>query len=59
LAAAVFLVLLTFIGGGNAGSNIVTVAIMFVFLLVFGWVFDSWFYRLRLRRWEKKRSGGA
>lgn len=54
-----FLVLLTFIGGGNAGSNIVTVAIMFVFLLVFGWVFDSWFYRLRLRRWEKKRSGGA
>jgi hypothetical protein len=31
---------------------------MFLFLLGFGWLFDRWFYRFRLRRWERKRAGG-
>jgi hypothetical protein len=58
LASAVFLVFLSLGSGGSAGSNIVLVAVMFVFLLGFGWLFDRWFYRFRLRRWERKRSGG-
>jgi len=31
---------------------------MFLFLLGFGWLFDRWFYKFRLRRWEQKRAGG-
>lgn len=55
LASAVFLLFLSLSGGGSAGANIVLVAVMFVFLLAFGWVFDRWFYRWRLRRWERRR----
>lgn len=55
LASAVFLLFLSLSGGGSAGGNIILVAVMFVFLLAFGWVFDKWFYRWRLRRWERRR----
>lgn len=58
LASAVFLLFLSLTGGGSAGANLVLVAVMFVFLLGFGWLFDRWFYRVRLRRWERKRAGG-
>ncbi len=57
MASAVFYLFLS-LSGGSAGSNLVLVAIMFVFLLGFGFVFDRWFYRWRLRRWERRRAGG-
>ena len=31
---------------------------MFLILLGFGYVFDKWFYRWRLSRWERRRAGG-
>ena len=58
LASAVFLVFLTLTSGGSAGANIILVLVMFLFLLGFGWLFDRWFYKFRLRRWEQKRAGG-
>ena len=58
LAAAVFWVLLTATDNRRPGSNAVVVVIMFLFLLLFGWAFDKWFYRWRLRRWERRRAGG-
>lgn len=57
MASAVFYLFLS-LTGGSPGSNIVLVAIMFVFLLGFGYLFDRWFYRWRLRRWERRRAGG-
>jgi hypothetical protein len=57
MASAVFYLFLS-LSGGSSGSNLVLVAVMFVFLLVFGFVFDRWFYRWRLRRWERRRAGG-
>jgi hypothetical protein len=57
MASAVFYLILSF-SGGSAGANLVLVAIMFVFLLGFGYLFDRWFYRWRLRRWERRRAGG-
>lgn len=57
LASIVFFVFLS-LSGGNAGGNLILVVVMFLFLLGFGYVFDRWFYRWRLRRWEKKRGGG-
>ncbi len=59
LAAAVFLLFLSLSSGGSAGANMVLAAVMFLFLLGFGWLFDRWFYRFRLRRWERKRAGGT
>ncbi len=58
MASAVFLVFLTLTSGGSAGANILLVLVMFLFLMGFGWLFDRWFYRFRLRRWEQKRAGG-
>jgi hypothetical protein len=57
MASAVFYLILS-LSGGSSGSNLVLVAIMFVFLLGFGYLFDRWFYRWRLRRWERRRAGG-
>jgi len=57
LASAVFFLVLGF-SGGTAASNLVLVVVMFLFLLGFGYLFDKWFYRWRLRRWERRRAGG-
>lgn len=57
LASAVFLLFLSLSSGGSPGANMVLVLVMFLFLLGFGWLFDRWFYRWRLRRWERKRAG--
>ena len=57
IAAFVFMLLLS-LGGGSAGGNVVLVVAMFLFLLVFGYLSDRWFYRWRLRRWERTRAGG-
>lgn len=51
-----FFLLLSFTGG-NSGANLVLFVVMFLFLLGFGYLFDKWFYRWRLRRWERKRAG--
>jgi hypothetical protein len=57
MASAVFYLFLS-LSGGSSGGNLVLVAVMFLFLLGFGYLFDRWFYRWRLRRWERKRAGG-
>jgi hypothetical protein len=57
LATAVFAVFLGLSGGSTTGKILFT-AVMFLFLLGFGYLFDSWFYKRRLRRWERKRAGG-
>jgi hypothetical protein len=58
LAAGVFMIFLT-ASGGSATANIILVIVMFLFLLGFGYLFDNWFYKRRLRRWERKRAGGG
>ena len=58
LVAAIFLVFVSTTGEGSAGANILLGLVMFVFLLGFGWFFDRWFFKRRLRRWERKRAGG-
>lgn len=56
LAIAVFLVITT--ASGSAVSAVAPLAgVLFVFMVVFGFMFDKWFYRWRLRRWEAKRAG--
>lgn len=57
MASAVFYLFLS-LSGGSSASKLVLAAIMFVFLLGFGYMFDRWFYRWRLRRWERRRAGG-
>lgn len=57
LATAVFAVVLG-MSSGSTGGKIVLAAVMFLFLLGFGYLFDNWFYKRRLRRWERKRAGG-
>lgn len=57
MASAVFYFLLSFTGG-SASADLLLVVVMFLFLLGFGYLFDRWFYRWRLQRWERKRAGG-
>lgn len=59
LAAAVFWLFLSLGAGTSPGADALVVVIMFLFLLAFGFFFDRWFYRWRLRRWERKRTGGG
>ncbi len=58
LAASILYLFLSLTDGSKVGANLSLTAFMFVFLLVFGWLFDSWFYKFRVRRWERKRAGG-
>jgi hypothetical protein len=32
-------------------------AIAFLIMIPFGWAFDRMLYRIRLRRWERRRAG--
>lgn len=57
VASAAFFLVLGFSGGSPAG-NVLLVVVMFLFLLGFGYLFDRWFYRWRVRRWERRRAGG-
>jgi hypothetical protein len=57
VASAAFFLVLGF-SGGNAAGNLLLVVVMFLFLLGFGYLFDRWFYRWRVRRWERRRAGG-
>lgn len=57
MASAVFYLFLS-LSGSSSGASLLLVAIMFLFLLGFGFLFDRWFYRWRLRRWERRRAGG-
>lgn len=54
LAGAVFLVLLT-TGGSSFVESLPVVVGFVVFMFVFGFFFDRWFYRLRMKRWMAKR----
>ena len=56
MASAVFYLFLS-LGGGGGGATLLLVGVMFLFLLAFGTLFDRWFYKWRLRRWERKRAG--
>lgn len=56
LALSVFVVVT--IAAGNEFSAIAPVAgVLFLFMLVFGYLFDKWFYNWRMRRWQAKRAG--
>lgn len=58
LATAVFVVIVTLSGTKLADVSLVA-AILFVMMVVFGWLFDKWFYQLRLRRWHAKRAASG
>lgn len=56
LAIAVFVVLTT--ATGNKFSAVAPIAgVLFLFMVVLGYLFDQWFYRWRMKRWEAKRAG--
>ena len=57
MASAVFYLFLS-LGGGGGGGTLLLVGVMFLFLLAFGTLFDRWFYKWRLRRWERRRARG-
>lgn len=56
LAIAVFLIV-TLATGSDFAAVAPVAAVLFVFMVGFGWLFDRWFYRWRLRRWQAKRAG--
>lgn len=57
IASAVFYLFLS-LAGGAGGGTLLLVGVMFLFLLAFGTLFDRWFYKWRLQRWERRRAGG-
>lgn len=58
LAIAVFLIITT--ATGNKFSQVAVIAgVLFVFMVGFGYMFDKWFYTVRMKRWIAKRGGKA
>lgn len=56
LAIGVFLAVT--LATGTPASQVIPVAlVLFVFMAAFGYVFDKWFYRWRMKRWEARRAG--
>jgi len=56
LAIAVFLIITTATGSQFRQVAVIG-AVLFVFMVGFGYVFDKWFYGVRMKRWNAKRGG--
>jgi hypothetical protein len=58
IIAAIFYPYIIFVGDLSATEALYTTALAFIILLPLGFLMDQLFYKIRLRRYEKRKSGG-
>ncbi len=58
LAIAIFLIVTTATGTEFVPAAVIA-GVLFVFMVGFGYLFDKWFYTVRMKRWLAKRGGKA